>query len=116
MIKLSELENEVIVIDENLCIYTVGEVKNDLKYFRDKNKKLYTTTKYHASIDALDMLEMAVENEYCNNMYEDWDDYILKDITNEDIEKIQIILDDILSRNKEQNTAYYEDEEIDIFN
>lgn len=114
MIKLSKLENDAIVIDENSCIYTVGEVKNDLKYFRDKNKKIYTTTKYHANIDARAMLESAIDSEYEYQMYEDWDESILEDITDEDIEKVQVILDDIFSRNKEQNIAYYQDEEIEI--
>lgn len=114
MIKLSELDKDTkIMYGES--IYTVEEVSNDLQYFTDdEDKKLYTTTKYHANIDARDMLETAIENEYCDNMYEDWDECILADITEGDIEKLQTILDDIFSRNKEQNTAYFEDEEIEI--
>lgn len=48
-------------------------------------------------------------------MYEEWDENIRTDITEEDKEKIQAILDDIFSRNKEKNIAYYQGQEIDIF-
>ncbi len=116
MIKLSELKNEDKIIDENSNIYTVEEVKNDLRYFTDREKKLYTTTEYHASIDARTVLENSFESEYENNMYEDWIDSILGDITDEDVEKVQIVIDGILSRNKSQNIAYYEGERIVIDN
>ncbi len=113
MIKLSELKDEAIIIDENSTIYTVEEVKNDLQYFKDKSKKLYTTTEYHASIDAKSMLEVAIEYEY-DNMYEDWDERILNDITDEDIGRIQAVITTILLRSEDQNIAYYEDEEVEI--
>ena len=61
------------------------------KYKKDlfgwKRKKIYTTTRYYAKIDALYMLESAIEREYENNMYEDWDERIKNDITSMDIEK-----------------------------
>lgn len=113
MIKLSELKDDVNVIDENLSIYTLEEVKNDLLYF--KGKKIHTTTEYRAGIDARDMLESAIESEY-DNMYEDWNEHVLDDVTEEDIIKVQTILDDILSRSEDQNIAYYQNEEIDVCN
>lgn len=113
MVKLSELKDDVKVIDENLSIYDVKEVKNDLRYFKDKSKKLYTTKEYHASIDARDMLESAIECEY-QNMYEDWDESILSDVTDEDIGRMQAVITTILLRSKDQNIAYYQDKEIEI--
>ena len=113
MIKLSELKDDVIVVDENNRIYTVEEVKNDLKYFRDKSKGLYTTTEYHASIDARSMLEDALEYEY-DNMYEDWYERVKDDITDEDVQKMQAVFDEILSRSGDQNIAYYQNEEIEV--
>lgn len=113
MVKLSELQDDVKVIDENLSIYDVGEVKNDLQYFKDKNKKLYTTSEYRASIDARDMLESAIESEY-DNMYEDWYEIILQDITDEDIGRLQSVIATILRRGGDQNIAYYENKEIEI--
>lgn len=113
MIKLSELQNDVKVMDENSNVHDVKDVKNDLKHWKDKCRKLYTTTQYQANINAKDMLESAIEDEY-QNMYEDWDDKILNDISDEDIEKIQAVLDDILNRNKEQNIAYYLEKEIEV--
>jgi len=113
MIKLSELKDDVKVMDENLNVYDIEEVRNDLRYFKDKSKKLYTITQYHAQINARDMLESAIENEY-QNMYEDWDENILGDITDEDVGRIQAVITTILLRSKDQNIAYYQDEEIKI--
>lgn len=113
MIKLSELDKDTKVMYGE-SVYTVEEVRNDLGYFtNNEDRKLYTTREYHANIDARKMLETAIQNEY-DNMYEDWFECIIGDIKDEDIEKIQAILDDIFSRNKGQNIAYYEDEEIEI--
>ena len=113
MVKLSELDNDVKV-SYNERIYTVEEVRADLRYFTDdEDIKLYTTTEYHASIDAKSMLEIAIEYEY-DNMYEDWDERILNDITDEDIGRIQAVITTILLRSEDQNIAYYEDEEIEI--
>lgn len=114
--KLSELENEDIVIDEHGEVYSVEEVRTSIEQFKEEDRQFYTTTEYHASIDARVMLESAIESEYENQMYEDWDEKILEDITDKDIEKIQVILDDIFSRSEVQNTAYYENEKIDIYN
>ena len=111
MVKLSELKDDAMVIDKNLSVYDVEEVKGDLRYFKDEGKKLYTTTEYHAHIDARDMLESAIESEY-DNMYDGWDENISHDITDNDIRKLQVILDDILSRS--ENIAYYQDEEIEV--
>lgn len=47
-------------------------------------------------------------------MYEDWNERILDDVTDEDIAKLQAVLDDILNRAQEQNTAYYQDKEVDM--
>ena len=114
MIKLSELKDDVIVIDENNQVYTVGEVKNDLKYFKDEEKKLYTTTEYQASVDAASMIDEALDSVYENEMYEDWDQLIKNDITEEDVKKVQAVFDEILSRGGDQNIAYYQDEEVEV--
>lgn len=115
MVKLSELEDDAKIIDENGTIYDVADIKWDLKHFENVfEEKIYTTTEYQASIDARDMLESAIESEYENSMYEDWNEHILSDITDEDIEKIQAVLDDILSRARGQNTSYFQGEEIEV--
>jgi len=113
MIKLSKLKDDTKVVDESLNLVYVKDVKEDLQYFKDAGKKLYTTTEYQASLDARDILESAIENEN-DNMYEDWDEGILVDIIDEDIAKIQTVLDDILSRDKEQNIAYIQGQEIEV--
>lgn len=52
MIKLSELKDDAILMDENQNIYEAKEVKNDTSI----GGRLYTTTEYQAGIDARDML------------------------------------------------------------
>ena len=117
MIKLSELENDVIVIGDDLdSVYTIKDIKDDLQDWQDEGIKFYIAKEYHANIDARSMLESAIDSEYEHEMYEDWDEKIWEDITEEDIEKIQVILDDIFSRGKDKNISYREGEEIDIFN
>lgn len=114
MIKLSELKNDDVLIDENNWVTTVEEVKSDLAYFRDKEKKLYTTTKYYASVDAASFIDEAFDSVYENGMYEDWNEMIKQDITEEDVKKIQAVFDEILDRNKSQNIAYYQNEKVEV--
>ena len=114
MIKLSELDKDAKVTYGER-VYTVEEVRNDLGYFTDDEEiNLYTVTEHHASIDAASLIDEAFDSVYESGMYEDWDERIKQDIKEEDIQKIQAVFDEILSRNKEQNIAYYEDEKIEI--
>ena len=116
MIKLSDLDDKTNVVGEyEQGIHTVWDIRNSLKDFQNEKIKYYTTKEYKATINAREMIESAIENEY-DNMYEDWEERILGDITEEDIKKIQDILDDILSRDKVGNTSYYQDKEIDLYN
>ncbi len=114
MIKLSELKNDAKIIDENNCIYTVEDVKNDLLYFKDKEKKLYTTTEYQASVDAASVIEETFDCVYENGMYDDWDEIIKNDVTEEDVAKIQAVFDEILSRGGDRNITYYQNEEVEV--
>lgn len=111
-IKLSSLPLDTrLMIDGNNGVYTVQDVIDDIEYYRDK--EIYITNQYHASFDAEDILRNAVENEY-DNMYEDWDEAISEDITKEDIEDLQAILNRILARNPSQNISYTQNELIEI--
>ncbi|MGL4452052.1 MAG: GTP-binding protein [Sarcina sp.] len=108
MKKLSEIKEDAVLIVEE-TVLTKEDILNDLNYY--KNKDIYTTTEYKARIDAMDMLERAIESEY-QDMYDDWDEEVLKDVTSEDIKELQVILDRILNRSK--NIAYLEDEKIEV--
>lgn len=109
-VKLSTLSKDTIVlVDGNININTVEDILEDLEGFR--GKQVYTTTEYRASFDAESILNDAIENEY-QNMYEDWDESIQSDITQEDINDLQIIFDRILSRSS--NIAYEADKLIEI--
>ncbi|UZP01915.1 hypothetical protein JW813_09200 [Clostridium botulinum] len=112
-VKLSELGKDTIVlVDGNSQINTVFDILEDFEGF--KNKKIYTTKEYKANFDAENIINNAIENEYNNGMYEDWDDSIKAYVTEEDIKDLQKIFDRILARNPSSNIAYESDKLIDI--
>lgn len=124
MKKLSELKDTDKVIVNNEIIMTKSELIDEivlgmlggLSMFNriDSIKTIYSAKEtYRARLDAGDMLEQAIENE-ADNMYEDWEDYIWADIERGDIKDIQLILDDIMSRDPQGNITYEADEELEL--
>ena len=124
MKKLSELKDTDKVIVNNEIIMTKSELIDEitldmlggLSMFNriDSIKTIYSAKEtYRARLDAGDMLEQAIENE-ADNMYEDWEDYIWDDIERGDIKDIQLILDDIMSRDPQGNITYEADEELEL--
>lgn len=110
MKKLSELKDEdMLMVGDD--VISKEDLLEDWEYYKDK--EVFTTIKYYAGIDAFDMLESTFEYE-SDEMYEEWFDKIMEDITEKDIEEIQSILDRILARNKQRNFCYVEDEKIEI--
>lgn len=108
-IKLSELKNdEMLLVGENLVIEKEDFVKEIEEH---RGKEVYTTTEYRASISAKDMLESAIDCE-APNMYEDWEYDIWEDISEEDINELQNILNRIL--NGSRNISYISDKKIEI--
>jgi len=111
-VKISTLSKDtIILVDGNSSIYTVEDVLNDLDYF--KEREIYTTTPHHASFNAESIIETAIEDEG-DNMYEDWDERIREDYTDEDIVDLQKVFDRILGKNPSQNINYESDKEIEI--
>lgn len=123
MKKLSELKDTDKVIVNNKIIMTKSELIDEItldmlselsSYGVDNIETVYSTKEsYRARLDATDMLEQAIENE-ADNMYEDWEDYIWADIEIGDIKDIQLILDDIMSRDSQSNIAHEPDEELEL--
>ena len=110
IIKLSELNNEdMLLVGENLVISKEDYIK---EMHEHEGEEVYTTTQHKANVDARDMLESALECEANDNMYEDWLNDVLHDIRDSDIEKLQVIVDDILSRSA--NISYQADKEVEI--
>lgn len=110
-VKLSTLPKDTIVLVDGYSIVdTVEDILEDLENY--KTKKIYTTIGHHAKFDARRILDDAIENQQENGMYEDWDESIQSDITQEDINDLQIIFDRILSRSS--NIAYEADKLIEI--
>ena len=109
-VKLSDLKNDDMLL--------VGEhVLSKEDYITDmdeyKGKRVYTTTQYKASLDAKDILEDAIARE-ADDMYDDWEDSIWSDITDEDISEIQAILDRIINKNSSSNISYVAVDEVII--
>lgn len=112
-VKLSTLSKDTIVlVDGNININTVSDILEDLEVY--KNKEIYTTREYKASFNAESIIDNAIENEYNNGMYEDWDDSIKADVTEDDIKDLQSILDRILARSPGANIAYEPDKLVEI--
>ena len=110
-VKLSTLSKDTIVIVDGYdSINTVSDILEDLEYYR--TKEIYTTTEYHASFNAKNILDDAIDYECENNMYEDWDESIRSYIKKEDITDLQKVLDRILARGS--NIAYNSDKLIEI--
>lgn len=112
-VKLPTLTKDTIVLVEGDCrISTVGDILNDLEYY--KTKEIYTTRPYKASFNAKEIIDDAIEDVQCNDMYEDWDERIYNDVTKEDIKDIQAVFDRILARNPSQNISYIADKLIEF--
>ena len=112
-VKLSTLPKDTIIWVEGDCsVRRVENILNDLEYYKDK--EIYTTTPYHASFNAKEIIDDAIEDVYHNDMYEDWDENIRDDVTEEDIKDIQVIFDRILARSPNQNISYISDKLIEF--
>lgn len=112
-VKISTLsEDTIVLVDGYTSIVTVEDILGDLEEY--KGKEIYTTKSQHASFDARSIIDRIIEDEYENEMYEDWDDAINLDVTKEDIADLQKIFDRILARNPSQNIAYESDKLIEI--
>lgn len=108
-VKLSELNNDdMLLVGENLVISKEDYIK---EMHEHEGEEVYITTQYKAGIDAKSMLEDAIECE-ANNMYEDWDYDIWDDVTEDDIEQLQDIVNKIFSRSK--NVSYIADKKVKI--
>lgn len=113
MKKLSELKDEDMIIVNGYDVVSKEDFLNDFEFYKNKANRVYTTTQYKANVNAEYMLEDALEREY-NNMYEDWFDHILNDVTEEDVKDLQKVVDRILARSKPTNICYLEDEKVEI--
>lgn len=112
-VKLSTLPKDTVVLaDGEHYTTSVENILEDLDNYRYED--IYTTTEFHASFNAKEIMDMAIEDVSVNGMYEDWDDSINADVTNEDIEDLQKIFDRILARNPSSNIAYNSDKLIEI--
>lgn len=115
-VKLSELNNkEMLFIGDTVT--TKEDFLGDFEYFKNVTKdiqnEVYTTTIYTAYMDARQMLESAIERE-AEHMHESWSYDIVNDITEQDIEDIQLVIDRILKRNEDCNICYQSDRQVEL--
>ena len=114
-VKLSSLkpDEKVIVADDyDNRVYAVQEIIDNIEDFN--NETIHTTTKYYASFNAENIIEDAIECEYNNGMYEDWDENIRMYVKEEDKADLQAIFDRILERAPSQNITYLPDKIVEI--
>lgn len=79
-----------------------------------KNLEVYSTNKVELRLNAEDMINNEIENIMCNEGYEDWSDFIQEEITQDDVDKIQMVFNEIFNRNPNRNISYETDEQIEI--
>ncbi len=113
MIKLSTLkDNEILVVGDEYKLMTKEELITNIDEFKEMN--VYTLGIHYATLNAKDMLKSAIKNEEDDNMYEEWGNLIWGDVTDNDINQIQSILDRILKKSPKQNIACYQDKSVEI--
>lgn len=113
MIKLLSLpEGTMLAIgDDAIKVVSKKDYLTDRSYYPGE---VCIAESYTACLDAESILENAIENEGCDNMYEDWTQNIWSDITKDDIADIQAILNRILARDPSSNIAWHSGEAVEI--
>ena len=117
-LKLSELDNNLEVASVNASgVYTVEELKDEIMGGEPhhETKGWYIVGRKKWKPNAHNMLENYIEGE-SDEMYEDWEERVLSNLTDEAVAKIQAVLDEVLDH--DYVTEYYTYEtpiEIDIF-
>ena len=112
MIKFSEISDCAYVFygDRLVC---KEEILDDLEEYR--GGEFFIAVKKEVGFDvenAKDMLRELAADLYCNReLYEDWDDEFMKQITNEDLEQITKVIKGIIKR---VPTCYEAGEEIEF--
>lgn len=112
-VKVSTLsKNDVVLVEGSSTVISVKNILDDFNSYR--GSEIYTTREINACFNAEEILDAAIEEQLCNGMYEDWDANIKADITKDDLDEIQAILDRILARNSSQNITYETDKLIEL--
>lgn len=112
-VKLSTLsKDEILSVDGEIFTVTVEGLMENIERYRDM--EIYTTIPNHASFNAKEIIDDAIEDVQCNDMYEDWDERIHDDVTEQDIKDIQTVFDRILARSPNQNISYVTDKLIEF--
>ena len=115
MIKLSELKDDEMLLVNNILMSKADFLQvKDTDTYKSEKLEIYTTKPYcEARFYAKQMLDYAI-SELSFNMYPNWQDSINRDVADEDVNDIQIVLDKIINRNKERNVSYESDVEVEI--
>lgn len=115
MKRLSELDNNDFVIEEDSgIVVTVEGLKDILNDNKVAFKKYYTTKTTRLEFDAKEMIQNFLDSyEDSGEGYEDMADVCMEDIEEKDIKEIQDILDKI-STSSDNFLVYWQDEEINL--
>ena len=105
MVKLSELEDDVLLVSECESVIEAGEVKEN--YMDYINNRFYIGIPREGKLYAREAVSATIDCVYENEgMYEDWDERILETFTEEDYKTIQAVFDKVLERAGSSNITY----------
>lgn len=110
-VNLSELNDDVLIArEDSIGINTVGELKHEITILKEPHHERYnwfTVVKKKWKPCALSMLTDYVINHYeSGEMYEGWDERAIECLTDENVKKVQMSLDEVFKG--DDTTVYFE--------
>ena len=115
MIKLSEIEDDEMLLIDN-GNWLIETKKEFLEEFSTKESRkdldVYTTIKSDVELSAKDMIDLLIKSKW-GDTYDQWEEKIREDITEDDMNYFQDKLNEILNRNKDQNVNYTYDKPVE---
>ncbi|MEK4247125.1 hypothetical protein MKZ20_17650 [Psychrobacillus sp. FSL K6-2684] len=118
-LKLSQLNDEIeISLEESHSVMTVAQVKREILELNEKHHlagEWYTVDRVKWEPCALSMVVQYFEDQE-DDMYEDWSEQALKQISNETIQQIQTLLNEAFKGSSVNDVWKYDITiEIDVF-
>ena len=111
MVTINQIKDDFVIGTSDYYVMPIEDLK-DLwpGYSREERKVFRTARKKHITLDAQKVIEDIVESA-TEDGYEEMNIYCMDDITDEQVAKLQSVLDDITSNSAWD--VYIPDEEID---
>lgn len=111
MVKLSQLNNEDLLITSDSQLCRVEDIKQDPTQFKDKT--IFTAKPLSVRVDAKEMLDTVLEREWYNRNAT-WYDKALTQVVDKDVQALQDVLDKIFRQFSRRSASYTGDLEVEI--